>query len=161
MSQTVRLDSVVYTNPDPAPPYPYEARRDSLRAALVAGCDSARAATDADWVPECHLPTRFYEPRVYISLEGVVGGWEEAQAVLEQELPVGFRALLQVEVAWDGSVQEARLRVYRGDLGKANLALLVRRLRFDLTSDFGFPTVDRIPYGVRIDGAYARRVGDP
>ena len=161
VGELVRLDSVIYTNPVPAPPYPFEARRDSLRTRLEADCDSASAATDESWVPECHWPTYFFEPPFDARLAGVDGGWPEAQAALEQALPPGFLAFVTVEVAWDGSVQEARLRGYRGELEDVNVVALVRRLRFDLSGSFGFPTLERAPFGVPLRGAPAREAGDP
>lgn len=155
----VRLDSVIYSSPTPAPPYPYEARRDSLRSALEAECDSARDATEAEWVPECHWPTYFYEPPLDVRLADVAGGWTEARAALERELPSGFLAIVTVEVAWDGSVQEARLRAYRGDPGEVDIAGLVRRLRFDLTGHFGFPTLERASFGIPFRGVSASERG--
>ena len=160
-SKLVRLDSVIYTSPTPAPPYPFEARRDSLRSRLEASCDSASARTDEVWVPECHWPTYFFEPPFNARLAGIEGGWPEAQAALEQELPPGFLAIVSVEVAWDGRVQEARLRGYRGELGDVDVVALVRRLRFDLSGSFGFPTLERAPFGIPFRGAPAREAGDP
>ena len=159
--ELVRLDSVIYTSPVPAPLYPFEARHDSLRSKLEADCDSASAATDASWAPECHWPPYFFEPPFDARLAGVDGGWPEARAALERELPPGFLAIVSVEVAWDGSVQEARLRGYRGELEGVDLAALVRRLRFDLSGSFGFPTMERASFGVPFRGAPAREAGDP
>ena len=161
VGELVRLDSVVYTSPVPAPPYPFEARRDSLRSRLEASCDSASAATGEGWVPECHWPTYFFEPPVDARLADVPGGWSEAQAALARELPPGFFAVVQVDAAWDGSVREARLRAYRGDLVGVDLAALVRRLRFDLSGHFGFPTLERAPFAIPFRGANTREAGDP
>jgi hypothetical protein len=156
-SGTVRLDSLIYTNPEPAPPYPFEDRRDSLRAEFEAECDSARAtATESPgWLPECHWPTYFYEPPFDARLADVAGGWTEAQATFERELPPDFLAFVMVDVAWDGSVQEARLRVYRGDSSSVDIVDLVRRLRFDLSGHVGFPTLERASFGVPLRGRAA------
>lgn len=156
-SRAVRLDSLIYTNPEPAPPYPFEARRDALRAEFEAQCDSALAAATepTDWVPECHWPTYFYEPPFDARLADVAGGWTEAQATLAQELPPDFFAIVTVDVAWDGSVREARLRGYRGDPSSVDIVGLVRRLRFDLSGHFGFPTLERASFGVPFRGRAA------
>ena len=157
--QLVRLDSVIYTNPEPAPPYPFDARRNSLRAALDAKCDSARATTEADWVPECHWPTYFYEPRLDARLADVPGGWPEVQPALERELPVGFVAVVTADVAWDGSILNARLRAYRGDLSEVDVAGLIRRLRLAPIGHFDFPTLERASFSVPFRGRAADERG--
>lgn len=157
--QLVRLDSVIYTNPTPAPAYPFEAQRDSLRSALEAECDSARAVTEAEWVPECHWPTYFYEPRLDARLVDVPGDWLEAQAVLEQELPAGFLAVVTMDVAWDGSVREARLRAYRGDPNEVDVAGLVRRLRLAPIGHLSFPTLERTSFSIPFRGRAADERG--
>ena len=155
----VRLASEIYTNPEPAPSYPFEARRDSLRAALDAECDAARATTEADWVTECHWPTYFYEPRLDARLADVPGGWPEAQAALERELPVGFVAVVTADVAWDGSILEARLRAYRGDLDEVDVSGLVQRLRLAPIGHFDFPTLERASFSIPFRGRAADERG--
>ena len=150
----VRLDSVIYTSPEPTPQYPFSARRDSLRSAFEAGCDSALAASEADWVPECHQPYLF-EPRLDVRLADVPGDWTDAVAALERELPAGFLAVVSVEVTWDGSVREARVRAYRGDLRAVDVAGLVRRLRFGSISPFDFPALERALFAIPFRGKAA------
>ncbi|MEL7362730.1 MAG: hypothetical protein AAFN13_11715, partial [Bacteroidota bacterium] len=118
---------------------------------------SARAVTEADWVPECHWPTYFYEPRLDARLEDVPGGWPEAQAALERELPVGFMAVVTADVAWDGSILGARLRAYRGDLNEVDVAGLVQRLRLAPIGHFSFPTLERASFSVPFRGRSSDR----
>ena len=148
---------MVYVNPSPAPAYPFAAQRDSLRAALEAKCDSERegASDQAAWLPECHWPTYFYDPRIEARLADVSGGWPEAQDALERELPEGFRAVVKLDVAWDGSISRARLVTYRGDLNSVDVAGLVKRLRLAHIGHFDFPTLEQTSVGVPLSGPAA------
>ena len=150
----MRVDSLLYVSATPAPPYPFAAQRDSLRAVLEAECDSALATTDeTEWLHECHWPTYFFEPRLDARLVDVPGDWFSAQAALRQDLPPGFHAIVTLDVAWDGTVQEVRLRGYQGDLSQVDLVVLARRLRHGPIGQMSVPTLERASVIVPLQGA--------
>ena len=152
--QLIRVDSVLYVNEAPALSFPFAAQRDSLRAVLEAECDSALAVDSlAAFLDECHWPTYFHEPRLDARLVDVPGGWVGAQAAFRRELPLGFRAVVTLGVAWDGTVQEVWLRSYQGDLSQVDLAALVRRLRFGPIGQMSVPTLERALVTVPLQGA--------
>ena len=163
------IDSVLYVNPEPLPPYPERFRQVQARVDSI-NCEMARYYNSDVNVGAIFVPIpmaelyfvdeqgqRFHESESRYP-DSEVRGWREALMSPSQ------RVTLELTVGWNGDMREVKIvyidGIERSDLRRLDLASLARQARMRPAMEGGVPNAPLSGAMWDLDGRRNRRTPD-
>ena len=131
-----QIDSLIWSNAKRIPPYPYEAKLDSV---LHERATTIKRVYENDSTACCINP---FEPSPTLYILDDKGNkltGREAGDYMTDKLPKNYWAVLEFLVEWNGEISEVRLKKYKGDVSVVNLTEIALKVTAEPDSSFGFP----------------------